>query len=236
MLTEELAEDIGFHLGDGYAGDYSTKANPHKYELTYSGHAIDDKRYFIEMLQNRKLNLFNIKPRITIRNNSIKASILSKALLTYFRDVIGVVCGNKLNAGVPTIIIESNKSIKSAFLRGLFDADGCITFLKKHKDINYYPSIRIGLASKSIIEGIKPMLLEFGIKYTSFSKIPFGHIGKRQSCIDINGKENLEKWINLIGFNNYKHIAKYKIWKAFGFCPPKLNVEQYEKILESKQN
>jgi len=233
ILTEELAEDIGFHLGDGYLGDYSTPSNPHKYELTYSGHAIDEKSYYYNVLNKRKYKLFKIKPRIYIKNNNISARILSKALLTYFRDVLGVICGNKLRGTIPSIIMESQKKIKIAFIRGLFDADGTLTFLKKYKKVHYYPRVSIELISKSIVYSLAKLLKELNIKFCLSSKLTKrnGILCKEQFCININGNKNAIKYIKLIGFSNPKFVTKYKIWKRYGFCPPQKNIEQYKKIL-----
>ena len=235
-LNAELAEDIGFHLGDGYMNEYSMPSNPHKYDFVYSGHAVDDKPYYENILLQRKLKLFNIKPKIRITNNEIRIRILSKAILTYFRDVIGVCSGNKLHAKIPEIIMKSDKKNKVAFLRGLYDADGSMIFLKKYKKFHYYPTIRIGLISKSIIYNLKDLLRHFNFTFTLFSKLPHGYTSdtKIQFCIDINGVKNCEKWIELIGFNNQKHLMKYKIWKRFGFCPPSLDVEKCKKILYEK--
>jgi len=45
-------------------------------------------------------------------------------------------------------------------------------------------------------------------------------------AINIVGKENLEGWMQKIGFQNRKHIIRYRVWKKFGFCPPYTNIKK----------
>jgi hypothetical protein len=49
----------------------------------------------------------------------------------------------------------------------------------------------------------------------------------------LNGKDNLEKWWEIIGSNNHRHITKYKIFKKFGYCPPRTNITERFKMLKS---
>lgn len=229
-LTAELAEDIGFHLGDGYLGDYSSKSNPHKYELTCAGHLIDDKYYYVSVLAKRRLSLFGIEPKIsTARNNSIRAKILSKAIVTFYRDVLGIKCGKKIDVKIPEIIFSAPKYIQAAFVRGLFDADGCLTFLRKHKKVNYYPSIRLGIISKHVFAGVTKILANLGFSYTKFVRHPNQkfRIKHMQLCLDINGTANLERWVNIIGSNSLKTALKYSIWKVDGNCPKEQEFRKY---------
>ena len=52
--------------------------------------------------------------------------------------------------------------------------------------------------------------------------------------IDINGKNNINTWFKVIGFNSSKHLTKYEIWKKFGFCPPNTNIVERRKILKGE--
>jgi len=229
-----LAEDIGFHLGDGYLGNYSTKSNPHKYELTYGGNLTDEYDYYNSILLKRKFKLFGAK--FIIRKNEIKNSItcrsLSKALVTFYENTIGIKSGKKLSATIPDIILKANKNIQISFVRGLIDADGCLTFSKKYKRVSYYPIIEIGLVSKGIIDGLKLILKRLGFSFSSFIKQPNQNYRcvRAQFCISLSGVCNLEKWMNLIGFKNRKNIVKYKLWKANGFCPSENEIRKILKM------
>ena len=50
----------------------------------------------------------------------------------------------------------------------------------------------------------------------------------------VDGGINVNKWFEIIGSNNPKHITKYLIWKKHGFCPTKTNLKERRKILKGK--
>ncbi|MBI2148125.1 hypothetical protein HYU23_00445 [Candidatus Woesearchaeota archaeon] len=52
--------------------------------------------------------------------------------------------------------------------------------------------------------------------------------------MEILGKEQLELWMKLTGFNSRKHLTKYLVWKKFGFCPHYTNLPQRELILKGE--
>jgi intein/homing endonuclease len=228
FLTEELAEDIGFHLGDGYLGNYSTNSNPHKYEINYSGNLRDEKFYYNCILLKRKYRLFGARFKIwkNKSKNNIICRFLSKALVTFYESSIGIKSGKKLSAQIPDIILKAPNNIKIAFIRGLFDADGCLTFSKKHKHVAYYPIIEIGLISKSIIISLKFMLTELGFSFSYYTMMPskkYRRINQR-FCISLSGVFNVKKWVKIIGFRNQKNAIKYDIWKVRGVCPSEKEV------------
>ena len=53
------------------------------------------------------------------------------------------------------------------------------------------------------------------------------------SRIFLYGEENLEKWINLIGFSNMKHKSKYLVWKKLGYSPPYSLTQDRIKIIKN---
>lgn len=88
-----------------------------------------------------------------------------------------------------------------------------------------------------MIKQISTILIGLGIKnyiHTEsqydkrYSKIYIKH------NIFISGKNRLEKWIKIIGFNNPKHLSKYLIWKKYGFCPPRNTLKDRIKILNNE--
>ena len=80
------------------------------------------------------------------------------------------------------------------FLRGLFDTDGCLKFSKQTKNISYYPRIRFCFQDSTLINDLRLSLKSLEFNY-GFNK------DKRNNTyfFEISGKENLEKWIRLIG-------------------------------------
>lgn len=76
---------------------------------------------------------------------------------------------------------------------------------------------------------VSKLIEEFGFSvYTDLEKGKPPR--KLQRRIRISGKDMLDKWIDIIGFNNQYHMIKYRILKKFGYCPPKLNILQLKEF------
>jgi len=217
FITEELAEDVGYHIGDGYMKERK-ETRFHQYNFVYAGHSVEDKNYFEKILIPRKKRLFNINLHYRKYSKRTKKSIElvfnSKAILTFYRDVLKVRESPKINVKVPDFIFYST-ALKKGFIRGLIDSDGCLTFLRKHKKVHYYPVIRFGTRDKTLFNDVKKIMNDLNFKFVAFR---FEQIDKRTGKsyvgyrIELNGVLNLHKWLEDIGFNNQKHVLKYKKW------------------------
>jgi hypothetical protein len=233
-MTEELAEDIGIHIGDGSM--YLSGPSKKSYILRYSGHFTEDKEHYLKRIIPLKKALFNVKATgkvLNCRNNEFGIVICSKAIYNFYLKAIGIPSGKKCKiADIPEIIKNSSKEIQCSFIRGLADTDFSVTFKRKSTkhDLNYYPVISADFASKKLIKSLKSVLTDLG-----FNVVTLDSVNKRYEksykthVININGRSNLEHWMKQIGFSNPNHLTKYLIWKKYGFCPP------YTTILERKQ-
>jgi hypothetical protein len=232
-LTTDLSEILGILIGDGHVGIYS-----HAYRVIISGDLRNDYEYYNGFLIPLFQNMFNIKPCIkTQRINELNLAYSSKALTTLFKHVFNIP-QNKKNVSIPSQILNSNNDIKAAFLRGLADTDFSLTFKKKFKNRHYYPRICAKFGNGHLVEETVSMLRSLG-----FSKIvTFATKNRRgdkwHDCfvIDINGRDNLDRWMRLIGFDNPKHVTKYEVWRKYGFCPPYTNIEERKKMLDGSLN
>lgn len=242
-MNEELAELIGIFVGDGHIAirkNINSKRKYTHYEIRLAGHAIDDY-YYHNLYVNRlfkKLFNINLNLKINESKNELKHSIDSKLIIEFFGKIIKLPIGNKENISIPQVILNSNKNIKCAFLRGLADTDFSLTFKKKTYKNNCYPVIRCKFKSKNLIEDLKLILKELDFNYSycfeknydkRINKYDYGH------SIYISGKKNLEKWIKEIGFSNLKHLTKYQIWKRSGFVQPYTNINQRMEILNGPE-
>ncbi|MFH1445685.1 MAG: hypothetical protein ABIF08_04395 [Nanoarchaeota archaeon] len=45
-------------------------------------------------------------------------------------------------------------------------------------------------------------------------------------------KNDVDRWINEISFNNPKHKTKIAVWKKLGYCPPKTTILERKSILK----
>jgi intein/homing endonuclease len=160
----------------------------------------------------------------------------SKKIVKFIRDNFQIPTGNKSkDCRIPKIILNSNKKIRYAFLRGLADTDFSLMFKNKNGKIHNYPVIKISFRSKNLTEDITIILDEFKfgkiLKEIYFDK-RFNKFYKRYS-IYIYGRSNLEKWMMLIGFNNQRQMTKYIIWEKLWYCPPNTTLMERKQILKN---
>ena len=237
-LTPELAYFIGIHVGDGCLYLYKRKTcRTIDYNLSYYGHEIDElefhKNYILPLIKR----LFNIDVWIkTGHKGVIELCFRSKAVFYFLSRVIGLPVGSKKDIDVPHIIKEADIDIKKAFLRGLADTEGCLTFKKRNKEKHYYPAISIGLQSKNLIYSVKRLLDYLKIDSCVFYNLKSKRNGKIniKHQIELNGEKNIDVWFKILGFNSSKHLTKYSVWKNFGFCPPYTNIIERRKILKGE--
>ena len=235
-LDENLAEFIGIVTGDGHL-NYELREKSRFYSVTISCNFTEDIEYFKNTINPLFEKLFNANLSIIKSKNwnYFNAVKCSRAIVNFLNINFCIPVGNKTsNISIPPIIIQSNDSIKAAFIRGLVDTDFSLSF-KKRKRFHSYPIIKCSLKSKNIICQLNKILNEFGFKTNlilnekNFDK-RFNIYYERHS-IYLSGVKNLEKWISIIGFDNPRLSSKYLIWRKFGFCPPNTSLEQRKQIL-----
>jgi len=96
----------------------------------------------------------------------------------------------------------------NALLRGFADTDGNI-----HFHASRYGRITLTSKSKRLVNQFNEMLDERGFKCNKYL-----NKGTLVWRLCISGNEQVEKWVNEIGFNNLNHLTKYLCWKHFGSC------------------
>jgi len=117
-------------------------------------------------------------------------------------------------------MIKKNAKLMPHFLKGLFDTDGYLKFSKQTKDYHYYPRIRLCFQNSPLVYDLKTILKELGFNYGFNKDARFNTV-----YFEISGKENLEKWVKMIGMNNPVHKTKYLIWKKYGLYIPKSSLK-----------
>ncbi len=190
-LDENLAEEIGIHLGDGTLPEK-------KYYFSVRGSELEEGYYLNHVLPLYK-KIYNIDLKLLRRSPICGFETSSKAIYEFKSKVLGLQTGVKTyKIDVPDIIIEScNRKIMGNVLRGLFDTDGCIYFHKKRR----YPVISIGIKSKKIIRKIGTILKILGfIPSTSY----------KHYRVALNGTIMLKKWMEEIGTKNPKHQKRFE--------------------------
>jgi len=194
-LSKELAEFVGILLGDGGISDR---------QITITLHRITDNEYskFVRKMIER---LFNIKIGEYCRKESLADNIvISRIGIVNFLEAIGLRRGNKVKhqVDVPQWIKGSN-NFKVACLRGLIDTDGCVIIHKyKSKDKMYcYKKLSFTSRSFPLLNSVKNFLTELEIKC---------RITKDNYEVRVDTKKDIERYFEMIGSNNQKHLMRYR--------------------------
>ncbi len=216
--SNELAEFMGILTGDGYMNKYGKYFSL----LEIAGDSTLDKEYLINYVSLMINKLFNLKPKIIFRKkqNTMYLRLMSKSINNFLL-IIGFKEGKKEQIGIPEWILKNNNYMKH-FIRGFADTDGSLVLLnRKQKRYKFYPRVQIASISEALITMIGYWLKEQGISLSIMKDCKtLKYKGKTKTYkgyrIQISGRKNLEKWMELVGFRNERHLNKYKKYKENG--------------------
>ena len=198
-----LAELVGIILGDGNIFSYKKGKKIGVYSLRIAGNCKEEKDYHINYVKPLCENLFDLNAKIQEypQKNERFVSLHSRELVKYLKD-IGLRSGDKLlNVVTMPKWIFNNDNFLKACLRGLIDTDGCVSRMSK-KDPNL---IRIGFTNynNKLLEDVRVALTKLGFHP---SKISYNRT-------NLSRKEDIVKYLNLIGFSNSKHQKRFDKFK-----------------------
>lgn len=201
-LTNDLCEVIGAFIGDGMFNLYKNKL----YQVEFSGDSNLDLDYYSKkIIPFIKTIIPNINPHIykVKERNCVRIVFYSKDLFYFFKDNFKFVPGRKTyTVFIPEIIMNADESFIDSTIRGIFDTDGCV-FLDKRKIYKgFYPRITLQTVSKPLYIQLKDYLSKHFKIYTAEFK------NREVYVIEIYGENQLNKWMNKIGFSNKRHLDK----------------------------
>lgn len=210
-ISEELAEETGWHIGDGSMNFYK---NREKLKGIYQlrGHIDDDKEHYLVRIKPifKKLYSFDISLREMPSTRVYGFQIWNDDLVK-FKQELGLPLGNKTDIVIPKIFLE-NKELKIAVIRGIFDTDGCVYLEKKNKKL--YPRLEITTISSKLAEQMQRILIELGLRTTCYSWLANKDSNRQRAYrINIRGNKMFDKFIEIINPANPKHIKKYLFFK-----------------------
>ena len=166
-----------------------------------------------------------------VNDGTVRFVIRSKAIITFLHKCCCLPLGPKKYIEILPIIKNEGKEMQCHFLRGLADTDFSLVFKKEGK----YPVVTHATYSKILNESITTVLKEIGFTFSSGTRIRNLYGKKfRTYEIDIYGRKNLEKWLNVIGFSSYNTMIRYLVWKELGYFPSKIDINERIKILEER--
>ena len=208
-LTEELAEDIGIHIGDGSMYFKKGKIGADAITISSNNNEMDYLNYVIEL----KKKLYNLnKYRILYRNNERNLKFHSLAISTFYNSVFGLPIGSKDEVDIPHIIMQSkDNEILSSVIRGLTDTD--FGLIKRIKYGKIYPTLEGSSKSKKLIDSLSILFKKLGIKHYTCKEQIFDKRTKKiytRNKIIINGFKRISFCFDIILPKNPKYIRKIK--------------------------
>jgi ribonucleoside-diphosphate reductase alpha chain len=161
----EFAHLLGWLVGDGsFSGDVTS--------AIYG--SVDDREAILPRHQKlfSKLN-GGREPKISIQENGTIQLRLSRRALASFFEALGLKRVKAAEKDIPWSIFEAPTDIASAFLRGLFDADGTVVN-QTAKGTHY-----VGLGSRSIdlLRSVQTLLSSLGIASSIYANAKGGPSG-----------------------------------------------------------
>ena len=148
--SEDLAHYLGWLVGDG--------SMTHKVAATIYG--TEEEQQSTMLLHQELLAAMNggVVPKPTRMQNGTYQLRVTRGAIRKFLQALGVMQVKSADKRVPWSIFEAPKPIVAAFLRGLFDADGCVVWTG---DKNRYAGL--GSVSDALLRDVQQLLDTFGV-------------------------------------------------------------------------
>jgi ribonucleoside-diphosphate reductase alpha chain len=148
VWSEGLGELTGHLIGDGWLTDVQTG-------WVYGGDDIDDG--LADSHQGMLEQLVGGVSRQQMDNGTVQLRAGSEAVREFFSN-LGVTTSRAHDKRVPTAVFGAPTEVQAAFLRGLFGADGCVSWT----DTNRY--VGLGSRSEGLVKDVQRLLSAFGVR------------------------------------------------------------------------
>lgn len=213
-ITEELAEETGWHIGDGSMNYYKLNGSAFPrgfYQLR--GHIEDDRDHYITRIKPIFKQLYDLDVSLReMPSTRVFGFQIWNNDLVKFKHALGLCLGKKWDITIPDVFLESDE-LKVAVLRGIFDTDGCIYFLKKKNRL--YPRLFITTICPTLAQQIIRIFVELGFvpstqHYTAKQK------GNRVPWfkITVQGDLMLDRFMEVIKPQNPKFMKRYLFYMS----------------------
>jgi intein/homing endonuclease len=199
-LDARLAYFLGLFIGDGFTNKYGG------YYLTQFTGDKQEEYFYKNLFSNYCKILFFITPKIREDSTckAIRVNLYSKDLFNLLTERFKIPAGKKSHdVLIPREILDSKQEIISSFLRGLYDAEGCV-FLDKRKSYKrHYSRIELHMCNLSLLKQVETLLIGLNINCA---------LGRSEKNLRVTiwGFEEVKKFVKEIGFFNPKHLKKLR--------------------------
>jgi len=158
-LPEKWEEDLAHYLG-WLVGDGSMSGNT---VTTVYGSKEDQEEVLPRHLELLTRINGGRAPKPSVQENGTVQLRLTRRPLARFFEALGVKPGRAAQKEVPWSIFEAPEEMVRAFLRGLFDADGCAVELS-----NGTRYVGLGSKSAELLRGVQMLLATIGVRSRSY--------------------------------------------------------------------
>lgn len=190
----ELAEFMGILAGDGSLTSY---------QVSVALDSLVDSQ-FADYVSRQFKKLFDVDAVRIYRNDARCVVVVasSSELVLFLKDQ-GVILGDKIKQGlaVPRWITK-DLTYSAAYIRGLFDTDGCI-YQEKHfrKSGTYtYPRMAIVSASQNLRQDI----------FEAFLQLGFNPRLRNNRSVNLERFTDIVKYFMIVGSSNPKHLKRFQ--------------------------
>lgn len=207
-ISTELAEEIGWHIGDGSMNFYKNRGKLKGfYQLR--GHIEDDREHYEKRIKPLFEKLFNIKLKIReMPSTRVIGFQIWNDNLIEFKKEFNLPLGKKHEIIIPKEFLI-NINLKKAVIRGIFDTDGGIYLERKNNKL--YPRLYITTTSFKLSEQLLKLFNEIGLRATRYSQLYNRDFNRKRSyIITIRGEKMFHEFVKNIGPENPKHLKKYQ--------------------------
>jgi ribonucleoside-diphosphate reductase alpha chain len=146
----ELAHYLGWLLGDGCVTDAAV--------VTVYGNG-DDREAFLARHRCLIERLTGFAPKPSVQPNGTVQLRVTRDSFNAFVRSLGFTTGRAANKVLPEAVFEMPEAILAAFLRGLFDADGCVV-----DSPNGTRYVGLGSRSEELLVGVQEILASLAIR------------------------------------------------------------------------
>lgn len=205
-VTPGIAELVGVLIGDGYI-----YRRNRKYQIGIVGSPINDRDYF-EKLKELIYREWKKEVNAKFRFRGLRMVFNSKEICNFLINDLNL-CHGKGKCFRVTIPKEIYKdwNLAKHTIRGIADTDGSV-FVSKKPGIDKYLSIEITTTSQNLALQLKDFLVKHGFRVALRKEKRKESTALIVYRVALNGKKNLNKWMEEIGFTN-----PYKFNRALNY-------------------
>jgi len=205
-ITPNLAEETGWHIGDGSMNYYRNNKH-HKGLYQLRGHLPDDIEHYEKRVKVIYKTLYDISLNCHKQESTgIYGFQIWSNELVDFKRKLGLPLGKKEEIGIPRVFLANKRLIRS-IIRGIYDTDGCLYLEKKNKKL--YPRVKITTTSKRLALQLVKELEKLKLRATKYETKRKNPNWSPLQNIEVRGEQEVKNWFQIIQPKNPKFIQKY---------------------------